>query len=701
MMGWWRNMPLYIKLNLPIQLALLASMLVAHLFVMHRFESKTLEDFELRIRGSVTQSLLALNAMMLNGSIKDQASRAIFLQKMSAQDGVERFHLIRAEAVRNQFGPGLEAEQGADELDRLAAASKLAQTEITRQGKPAMRVVMPFTARQEFYGTNCLQCHHVPEGTVLGTVSLTLDLEPEYIKIQRFRAALVVGQILLQLSLLFLISWLIRSVTRSVVDLGRVMHQVKESGDFSKRARVYGEDEVGQIAQVFNKLLAYIEDLHRRLAEKISVLEKCHNQTEEELRIGSVVMSGIIDAHGAPDPAIRLKINPTNSYSGDIILVSRTPADTLHIILADAVGHGMVAAMNLLPLSLIFNAMSKKGFSISRIAEEVNSKIHSFMPVDRFIGAVLVSIDFRNQVIEVWNGGVPAPMLVGMDGTILHKWPSRNLPLGILNDEAFSSELDTFRYDNDGCQLFLLSDGLLEAESPEGEQFGGGRVAQIFQGTEPDFRFDGLMGSLENHLRGHSAHDDIALAVVGLSAVKDQEPTFDHRLKPLKHGASCGHWRIAISLGEEELKYLDAVPLLTQIVGKIHATAEHHSALYVILSELFNNALEHGILQLDSSIKYGPDGFDEYLRLREDRLRSLASGSIDIEIEKTAIEGGCGVKIRVVDSGSGFDYTALPPGNMNQTGQAQHGRGITLVKSLASKLAYAGRGNDVTVYYAC
>lgn len=692
-------MPLHIKLNLPIQLVLLASMLVAHLFLMDRFESEMFEDVGSRIKGSATQSLLALNTMMLNGSIKDRASRAIFLQKMSAQEGVEHFHLIRADAVRNQFGEGLEAEQGADELDRLAAASKLPQTEITRDGKRTLRVVVPFTARQEFYGTNCLQCHHVPEGTVLGTVSLTLNLEPEYIKIRKVRLVLIAGQIALQLLLLLLIDRLIRSVISPIVDLKKVMQQVGESNDFSRRAEESGTDETGQIAQAFNKFLSHIEDLHRQVFEKISALQKYHDQKEEDLRVGRIVMSGIAGAQDNPDPAVRSKINSTKGCSGDLVLVSRTPADVLHIVLADTSSHGAIAAMNLLPLGLIFDAMSKKGFAIPRIAEEINSKIHSLMPEDRCIGAALIAVDFREQVIEVWNGGVPAPMLVDRDGTVLHEWPSYNLPLGILDDETFSSEVEVFHYDKE-CQLFVFSNGLPEARSPEGEQFGSARVARVFQNAKPDCRFDELLNLLDSHIQNQSECDDISLVMADIALVEKLE-TPEHHVEQHKYEASDSPWRIAISLGEGELKYLDTVPLLTQIVGKIHMTAEHHSALYVILSELFNNALDHGVLQLDSAIKHGADGFEEFMHLRERKLRSLTRGSIDIEIEKVLIEGNSGIKIRVVDSGSGFDFTALPADALNDVGQAQHGRGIALIKNLTSKLVYTGRGNDVTAYYIC
>jgi len=227
MKAWWRNLPLHIKLNLPIQLALLALLPVAHLWVMSKFESSMLDNVRLKTQDSATQSLLALNSMMLTGAIGSQATRSAFFNRMSAQKGMEDFHLVRTTAVQNQYGPGLEEERRSDELDRLTAGTATVQTSISRQGKHTLRVVVPFAARKDFYGVNCLQCHHVPEGTVLGTISLKINLEPEYIKIQQLSSVLLAGQIFLQLSLFFLISWLIRSITRSVVDLEIAMLHIR------------------------------------------------------------------------------------------------------------------------------------------------------------------------------------------------------------------------------------------------------------------------------------------------------------------------------------------------------------------------------------------------------------------------------------------------------------------------------------------
>lgn len=443
-----------------------------------------------------------------------------------------------------------------------------------------------------------------------------------------------------------------------------------------------------------------VVQLQQQFLEKILVLEEYHDRINEEQRIGSYIMGHITNIHGTLDPLIRHLIRPAEHLSGDILLAARTPDDVLHILLADAVGHGLVAAVNVLPLSQAFYDMTGNGFRIAQIAEEMNQKINRLMPADRFVAATLVSVNVRNRVIEVWNGGNPAPLLIDRNGEILREWESANLPLGILPSEIFSGKPEIFHY-ADNCQLCLFSDGLPEAESPLAEPFGKDRIGRLLRDSAPKNRFDALMAGLDSHLAGKPAHDDISLAMVEIPTYLRTEavPTVHAPVHAIPEGG--GNWKIGISLGAAELKYLNIVPMLTSIIEKIHVANEFAAPLFMILSELFNNALDHGILQLDSSVKQGADGFDKFLQLREERLHTLDSGRIDLEIEKVVIEGKYAVKIRVADSGRGFDYAAILADAENQGKRGQHGRGIALVGSLAYKLEYAGNGNEATACYIC
>ncbi len=443
-----------------------------------------------------------------------------------------------------------------------------------------------------------------------------------------------------------------------------------------------------------------VVQLQQRFLEKILVLEEHSDRIDEEQRIGSYIMGHITNVHGELDPLLRHLIRPAEHLSGDMLLAARAPDDALHILLADAVGHGLVAAVNVLPLSQAFYDMTGNGFRIAQIAEDLNSKIHRFMPADRFVATTLISVNVRNRTIEVWNGGNPAPLLVDRNGEILHEWKSTNLPLGILPDESFSGRPEIFQYE-ENCQLCLFSDGLPEAESPLGKPFGRDRIAQILRFGAPKERFDALIDALESHLGGQQAHDDISLAIVEVPTYLRAEavaaaPAF---IQTIPVGSS--NWRIVVSLGAAELKYLNIVPMLTNIIEKIQVANEFAAPLFMILSEMFNNALDHGILRLDSGIKHGVDGFDRFLQLRDERLQALESGKIDLEIEKVVIDGKYGVKIRVADSGNGFDYAAILADAGDRIKHGQHGRGIALVESMAYKLEYTGKGNEVTAYYIC
>jgi PAS domain S-box-containing protein len=446
--------------------------------------------------------------------------------------------------------------------------------------------------------------------------------------------------------------------------------------------------------------LSRVVELQQQFLEKILVLEEYGTRVDEEQRIGGFIMERITEMQPSLVPYMHRYTKSADHLSGDILIAATTPNNITHILLADAVGHGLTAAINVLPLCQSFYDLTDKGFSIEEIAAELNSLVHRFMPVDRFVSAALVSINRQTRVIEVWNGGVPALQLFDRSGLLMHSYASRNMPLGILPNTDFSDKPEMLSYDED-CQLCLFSDGLVEACSPQGENFGNERILDLFAKTAEKSRFDRLVAELDQHLQGRRAHDDISLALVDISAeidIKVLPVAFQNSHKPAE---KSDDWRIMVSLGANELKYLDVVPLLTQIIAKIHLTREHHSALFLILSELFNNALDHGVLQLDSKIKLGHDGFDKFLQLREAHMQKLDKGMIEIEMERIFIEGRQAVKIRVADSGNGFDYAAVQQPALNQLKLAQHGRGIVLMRSMLHKLEYFGKGNEVVAYYIC
>ena len=130
---------------------------------------------------------------------------------------------------------------------------------------------------------------------------------------------------------------------------------------------------------------------------------------------------------------------PAERFSGDLIAAARDPHDILHLILADGTGHGLAAAINVMPIVEPFYAMTRKGFDLGTIAQELNQKTCAWLPVERFIAATLVAVDFSKATIEVWSGGNPPCVVVDEDGRVVHSFAPRHPALGVICVQRFDA----------------------------------------------------------------------------------------------------------------------------------------------------------------------------------------------------------------------------------------------------------------------
>lgn len=122
--------------------------------------------------------------------------------------------------------------------------------------------------------------------------------------------------------------------------------------------------------------------------------------------------------------------------------------------------------------------------------------------------------------------------------------------------------------------------------------------------------------------------------------------------------------------------------------------------LYTVLSELYSNALDHGVLGLDSALKDSPQGFGRYYALRAERLAELTDARIRFEIEHQPDDDGGELHIRVIDSGTGFPHDDWQQQRAALANERKFcGRGIPLLARLCESLHYQGSGNDVTALY--
>jgi len=252
---WWSKLSLRNKLQIPIQLILLVVLVFAQRMALDKYESTVLDEARQKALVSADGVLNGLNMLMINGIISNAEQRTLYVQKMGASAKVNELRVIRNKPVQDQFGRGLPSEQPVDELDHAALQSAQIQSALSAQGdKHSLRVVVPFIARTAFRGTNCLMCHNVPEGTVNGAASITLDMSDEFAMLRKPNYVMWAMQLAVQIFLYVVIGWLIGFMTRPARELQLAMQAMQSSGDLSKRVTVRSQDEIGQTGQAFNDL---------------------------------------------------------------------------------------------------------------------------------------------------------------------------------------------------------------------------------------------------------------------------------------------------------------------------------------------------------------------------------------------------------------------------------------------------------------
>lgn len=448
------------------------------------------------------------------------------------------------------------------------------------------------------------------------------------------------------------------------------------------------------------KLGVFQQRLHlqREAQARERLLQRYRDQVEEEKSVALHLMHRLVNAELLGDLAVSHWMRPAETYSGDLIAAARTPGGILHVLLADATGHGLAASLAVMPVTQPFYRMTEKGFGIDAIAREMNRKVAELLPVGRFVAATLAAVDSASGSIQVWNGGNPPPFLVNSQGLLSSiTFAKAHLPLGILADEDFDASTEV-HFIEEPKQLVIYSDGVVEAENGSGTPFGRERLLNALLSQEREERLAGVVGALDAHLAGRGAQDDLSLMLVHCYHQTARSPRIGGGTpRVLRHS---GSWQVTMSLSADDIRNLDPVPTLMGVLSQFNRDKDHGSHIFLILSELYNNALDHGVLGLDSGLKAQSQGFERYLEERGRRLAALRDGTVDLEVTQQHRGGRTELVMRVRDSGPGFDHAAFMVSLESEcSGKVPHGRGIRLVHSLCSALHYCAPGNEVIAYY--
>jgi CheY-like chemotaxis protein len=437
------------------------------------------------------------------------------------------------------------------------------------------------------------------------------------------------------------------------------------------------------------RALERIRSLHRNSA-------RLHARARADWEVAQSLLGEVVMGDNPVSSALHVDLTPTDTFSADVFLAAYSPSGDMNLLLGDFTGHGLAAALAALPTAEIFRSMTSKGFAPQQILLEINRKLRTQLPTGKFLAATFVQVSESLEHVWVANCGMPEVLVLSGD-KVRERVRSGSLPLGV-HGELDLSECMRLVPVNRGERLLLTSDGVHEAINARGEQFGTARLEHAAAAAAGGMSAHGVKRALDRFRGDEPIYDDSSLIEVQLvPELFGPRAEAARELAPSAGGTEAsGQWRLAFDLHADALRVTDPVPMLLSQLQQVPGLEPHRCVLYTVLSELYSNALEHGVLDLSSSLKDHPDGFERYLEARERELTSLREGWVSIRTMCARWPSGGQLVVEMEDSGKGFDWRALMEQPLSNS---THGRGLHLVRELCQSLVFEGAGNCVRATY--
>lgn len=249
------------------------------------------------------------------------------------------------------------------------------------------------------------------------------------------------------------------------------------------------------------------------LLNYIEVLEK--EQLESELRMAADIQHHMLPEELPTTPRVDLAAYSVaaRNVGGDYYDVVTTE-DGLGVLICDVAGKGVPAALVMVMIRTIFRLSQEDSAEPGPVTTWINRGVSGSVDIGRFATLTYVSVDRDSTRLRYANAGHLPALLVGCNGAEPRWLAAEEIPIGI---EAGTSYRTREVAIAPGDTLVLYTDGLAEARSPAGEEFGEERIARLVHAHRQEDAqeiLDAVRAEVSEFAAGESQHDDQTMVVM-------------------------------------------------------------------------------------------------------------------------------------------------------------------------------------------
>jgi sigma-B regulation protein RsbU (phosphoserine phosphatase) len=286
-----------------------------------------------------------------------------------------------------------------------------------------------------------------------------------------------------------------------------------------------------KVARRHTLLQEQLEQTNRVLRRSNRELELYHARVSRELEAAARVQRALLPGEVEPWDGVDIawSLRPCEELAGDILNVMRLTEDRLGVYVLDVSGHGVSAALLSAQVGRLLGADPSQSRLLCRgrgryrqpVAPiDVVRQLNDLFPMDpqrpQFFTLVYGVFEVDTGRFVFSSAGHPGPVVVRADGRT-EEFVLPGTPVGMLQVGRWD-QCDIVLQPGD--HVALISDGVVEAESPDGEVFGTDRLRSALS------RADGggaqaqcleALAAVESWVRPARPRDDCSILVVGRS----------------------------------------------------------------------------------------------------------------------------------------------------------------------------------------
>jgi serine phosphatase RsbU (regulator of sigma subunit) len=306
---------------------------------------------------------------------------------------------------------------------------------------------------------------------------------------------------------------LIFSISRAVNRIEKGTRAV-ERGDFSYRIRMKRHNQLGAMAQSFDRMTESIGTLLASVTEK--------ERLQSEIAIAASIQRNLLPKDGPRFSGVSFSAHfePTTSIGGDYYDVFNLDKSRLAVAIGDVSGHGLSTGLVMAMVKAAITTLVEEGADETSLFHRLNELVYRSTERRAFMTLAFTIFDLDRRTIRHTNAGHLYPYLLrrGYSSPISIESPS--FPLGVrANLTTHTVELEL----QEGDAVVYLSDGIVEAQDENGEPLGFEQLETLLaahQNESPSTIRDAILDAVAVHSGTRAADDDRTVMIVRFDSLR-------------------------------------------------------------------------------------------------------------------------------------------------------------------------------------